>query len=118
MIRSLILITVIFTVYASAATVQCKIENGRIYCTYHLDRSDNQNGKSVEFHWISPTSPKDDRIRHFNIPPLYGSIYDYRFLTGRTEGKWRVKVTDLDTNKSVETTFNIITTDNSMFEED
>jgi len=116
--RKLLILTVIFTVYISAATVQCNIENERIYCTYHLDRSDNQNGKSVEFHWISPLSPKDDRIRHFNIPPRYGSVYDYRFLPGRIKGKWRVKVIDLDTNISVETTFNITTTDDSIFEED
>jgi len=74
MVRLIVLIAVLFTAYLSAATVQCKIENERIYCTYHLDRSDNQNGKSVEFHWISPQSPKDDRIRHFDIPPRYRSI--------------------------------------------
>ncbi|RUM43639.1 MAG: hypothetical protein DSY46_07935 [Hydrogenimonas sp.] len=101
-----------------AADIQCRIENERIYCTYHLDRSDNQHGKSVEFHWISPHSPVDDRIRHFRIPPRYGSVYDYRFLPGRAKGVWRVRVTDLETNATVETTFKITTTDNSMFEED
>jgi len=116
--KLLILVTVIFTVYVSAATVQCKIENERIYCTYHLDRSDNQNGKSVEFYWISPQSPKDDRIRHFDIPPRHGFVYDYRFLPGRINGEWHVKVIDLDTNQSVETTFKINSTDDSMFEED
>jgi hypothetical protein len=116
--RSTVFIAVLFTAYASAATVQCKIENERIYCTYHLDRSDNQNGKSVEFHWISPKSPKDDRIRHFDIPPRYGSVYDYRFLPGRLKGRWRVEVIDLDTNESAETTFDINSTDDSMFEED
>ena len=115
--RLLILMTLIFS-GLSAATVQCKIENERIYCTYHLDRSDNQNGKSVEFHWISPLSPNDDRIRHFQIPPRHGSVYDYRFLPGRAKGKWRVKVIDLDTNESIQTTFEINSTDDSMFEED
>jgi len=118
MVRLTVLIAVLFTAYVSAATVQCKIKNERIYCTYHLDRSDNQNGKSVEFHWISPLSPKDDRISHFDIPPRYGSVYDYRFLPGRVQGKWHVKVIDLDTNESVETIFNINSTDDSMFEED
>jgi len=101
-----------------ASTVQCRIENERIYCTYQLDRSDNQNGKSVEFRWISPLSPKDDRIRHFQIPPRHGSVYDYRFLPGRAKGKWRVIVVDLDTNKSAQTTFEINSTDDSIFEED
>ena len=101
-----------------AANVQCEIENERIYCTYFLDRSDNQNGKEVEFHWISPNSPDDDRIRHFRIPPQHGSVYDYRFLPGRAEGTWRVEVVDLDDNETVSTTFDINTTDDSMFEED
>ena len=101
-----------------AASVQCEIENGRIYCKYFLDRSDNQNGKEVEFHWISPKSPEDDRIRHFRVPPLHGSVYDYRFLPGRMEGRWHVKVKDLETNSTVETFFDINSTDDSLFEED
>jgi len=116
--KLVVLVAVVFTVHLLASTVQCKIENERIYCTYHLDRSDNQNGKSVEFYWISPLSPKDDRIRHFDIPPRHGFVYDYRFLPGRAKGKWRVRVIDLDTNKSTETTFIINSTDNSIFEED
>ncbi len=102
----------------TAADVQCRIENERIYCRYFLDRSDNQNGKEVEFYWISPKSPDDDRVRHFRIPPQHGSVYDYRFLPGRAEGVWRVRVIDLDTNESVETAFDINVTDDSMFEED
>jgi len=103
---------------AWAADVRCRIENERIYCTYFLDRSDNPDGKRVEFHWYSPHSPEDDRIRHFDIPPLYGSVYDYRFLPGRAKGVWRVVVTDLENNESVETTFDINATDDSMFEEE
>jgi hypothetical protein len=98
--------------------IRCKIENERIYCTYLLDRSDNLSGKRVEFRWISPTSPIDDRIRHFDIPPRYGSVYDYRYLPGRAPGKWRVRVTDLDTNETTVTTFEINATDETMFEED
>ncbi len=100
-----------------AANVQCDIENERIYCTYYLDRSDNTDGKEVEFHWISPHSPDDDRIRHFRIPPYYGSVYDYRFLPGRARGIWRVEVIDLETNETVATTFDINSSDDSMFEE-
>jgi len=116
--KSFIPLVLIFATHILASTVQCKVENERIYCTYHLDRSDNQNGKSVEFHWISPLSPKDDRIRHFNVPPRHGFVYDYRFLPGRVKGKWCVKVIELDTNKSAKTTFTINSTDNSIFEED
>jgi len=101
-----------------AAEVQCRIENERIYCTYFLDRSDNPAGKEVEFHWISPHSPEDDRIQIFDIPPRYGSVYDYRFLPGRVKGAWRVQVTDLETNETVSTIFDVNETDDSMFEEE
>ncbi len=104
--------------FAVAANVQCRIENERIYCTYYLDRSDNQNGKEVEFRWISPNAPEDGRVRHFQIPAQHGSVYDYRFLPGRAKGVWRVQVIDLETNETVETTFEIDATDDSMFEED
>ncbi len=116
--KLLIVLPLLFGSMAVAASVQCEIENGRIYCKYFLDRSDNQNGKEVEFHWISPQSPKDDRIRHFRVPPQHGSVYDYRFLPGRTEGRWRVKVIDLDTNETVEAIFDINGTDDSIFEEE
>ncbi len=109
---------ILMYVSADAANVQCRIENERIYCTYFLDRSDNQNGKDVEFYWISPNSPDDDRIRHFRIPPQHGSVYDYRFLPGRAKGTWEVKVIDLDSNQTARTTFDINSTDDSMFEED
>ena len=115
--RFVLFVFVMGALGAMAAKVQCSIENEKIYCIYSLDRSDNQSGKEVEFHWISPHSPTDDRIRHFRIPPLYGSVYDYRFLPGRAKGVWRVIVTDLETNETVETTFDINTTDESMFEE-
>jgi hypothetical protein len=111
-------IFLMWAISLTAAKVQCNIENERIYCTYYLDRSDNQNGKEVEFRWISPATPDDNRIRHFQVPPRHGSVYDYRFLPGRAKGVWRVQVTDLDTNTTVETTFDINTTDNSMFDED
>ena len=88
------------------ADLTCNIEQQKIYCTYFIDRSDNQNGKKVEFHWYSPNA-QDDRIKVFEVPPLYGSIYDYRFLPGRVAGKWRVVARELDTNKSAEATFEL-----------
>ena len=115
--RLIVFVSLFAAMAATAAKVQCEIENEKIYCTYYLDRSDNQFGKEVLFHWFSPNSPEDDRIRHFKIPPLYGSVYDYRFLPGRAKGEWRVIVQDLETNETVETTFDINTTDDSMFED-
>ncbi|WP_457596356.1 hypothetical protein [Hydrogenimonas sp.] len=104
--------------HLAAADVQCRFENEKIVCTYFLDRSDNPAGRSVLFHWVSPRSPEDDRIRHFDIPPRYGSVYDYRFLPGRVRGEWRVVVTDLESNESVETIFDINGSDETLFEEE
>lgn len=117
-VNKIIMVFLLLVWSAFGSSVKCNIENERIYCRYFLDRSDNINGKNVEFHWISPTSPIDDRVRHFQVPARHGSVYDYRFLPGRAEGVWHVKVIDLDTNETVETTFDINATDNSMFEED
>ncbi|WP_456381311.1 hypothetical protein [Hydrogenimonas sp.] len=108
----------LYTFLLFGSDVKCHIENERVYCVYYLARSDNVKGKNVQFHWISPTSREDDRIRHFQIPPYHGSVFDYRFLPGRAKGTWYVVVTDMDTNETVETTFEIDETDDSMFEED
>jgi len=109
-----ILFLLILDIFANE--VKCKIEFERIYCKYFIDRSDNENGKKVIFHWYSP-SGNDDRERTFEVPPYYGSVYDYRYLPGRENGKWRVVVKDLDSNESVETTFIIDETNDEFFEE-
>ena len=98
------------------ADVVCKIEQERIICTYFIDRSDNANGLTVEFHWYSPRG-RDDRIKIFQVPPYHGSVYDYRFLPGREEGRWRVVAKELETNKSAETYFDINCSDEGFFED-
>ncbi len=103
-------------VFAYGNEVRCNIENERIFCRYFIDRSDNSEGKRVEFHWYSP-SGEDDRIRIFEIPPYYGSVYDYRYLPGRESGEWRVVVTDLDSNVTATATFKIEAFDEEFFED-
>ncbi|HIE34677.1 MAG TPA: hypothetical protein EYP79_00570 [Campylobacterales bacterium] len=99
-----------------ANEVKCIMEQERVYCTYFIDRSDNENGKVVVFHWQSPLG-NDDRVRIFNIPPYHGSVYDYRYLPGREKGEWIVVVKELDSNKSVKTSFVIENNDEEFFEE-
>ena len=88
------------------AHVACEQRAERIYCTYYIDRSDNTEGVTVEFHWHSP-SGRDDRIKYFWVPPMHGSVYDYRFVPGRESGTWRVVVREMETNRSAETTFDL-----------
>ncbi len=94
----------------------CKFEQERIVCTYFIDRSDNADGVTVEFHWFSP-SGKDDRVRRFKVPPFYGSVYDYRFLPGREQGRWRVVAMEIETNKSAQTFFDINESDEEFFKD-
>lgn len=116
--RNLFLSALFGLVFCSASEVKCNIESERIYCTYFSDRSDNASGKEIVFEWISPTSPRDDRVRHYELPAYRGSVYDYRFMPGRQKGVWHVRVTDRDTNESVQTTFTIPDQEGSFFDED
>jgi hypothetical protein len=100
---------------ALLAQVACERRMERIYCTYYIDRSDNTKGVDVEFWWHSP-SGRDDRIKVFHVPPLHGSVYDYRFVPGRESGKWRVVVRVHETNSSSKTTFEL-EGDEEFFEE-
>jgi len=112
--KGLILIS-IMSLYLCANSLKCEQKDNTITCTYFTDRSDSPKDIKLKFYWISPKSPKDDRVRYILIPPYYGSAYDYRFLPGRVPGKWRVVVTQMDTNKSTETTFDINETEDEFF---
>ncbi|SMC08656.1 hypothetical protein [Nitratiruptor tergarcus] len=103
MVRKIVLILFPLLIVAD---IVCQQENERITCTYFIQRSDNAHGLTVEFHWYSPKGD-DDRIKRFKVPPFYGSVYDYRFVPGREEGRWRVVVRELETNKSATTFFDL-----------
>ena len=98
-----------------ANSLKCEKKENRVVCTYFSDRSDSDSDVVLKFHWISPKSPLDDRTREINIPPYYGSSYDYRFIPGRIQGHWIVKVTIKDTNESVQTYFDINESDDEFF---
>jgi len=113
--KKLFCIIVVLTSFIYADALKCEKKENRIICTYFSDRSDSDNDIVLKFHWISPKTPNDDRIREINIPPYYGSAYDYRFIPGRVPGHWMVKVTQEDTNKSVTTSFDINESDDEFF---
>ncbi len=109
------LLIFILSSFLQASFLKCEKKENRIICTYFSDRSDSSNDVILKFHWISPKSPLDDRIKEINIPPNYGSAYDYRFIPGRIHGHWTVKVTKKDTNESVQTYFDINESDDEFF---
>lgn len=90
-----------------AGDLKCDIENEAIYCRYFIDRSDDSGVREIVFYWLGPDSPADDREKGILIPPYHGSAYDFRFLEGRKNGKWRVIVKEIESNKTAETTFTL-----------
>ena len=86
----------------TSSKVDCillKDENS-IICKYTHERI-NIN-KTVKFEWYEPDGVVS-RVRVISIPAGHGSVYDYRYIKGRTAGLWRLEVTD--NNVVVKTNF-------------
>ena len=66
-------------------------EENSIICKYVHKRINED--KSVRFEWIEPDG-SITRIKDLIIPAGHGSVYDYRFIQGRTKGIWTFKVID------------------------
>ena len=113
--KRFIFLIFILSLLLQANSLKCEKKDNRIVCTYFSDRSDNDSDIVLKFHWISPKSPIDDRVREVNIPPYYGSAYDYRFIPGRVRGHWIVKVTRKDIRESTQTYFDINESDDEFF---
>ena len=113
--KRVVLVASSLLLFLNANSLKCEKKDNRVVCTYFSDRSDNQKEIKLKFHWISPKSPEDDRTREINIPPYYGSAYDYRFIPGRVPGHWIVKVTPEDSNESVSSSFDLNESDDEFF---
>ena len=113
--KKLICIILILSSFVYGDSLKCEKKETRIICTYFTDRSDSDKDIVLSFHWISPQTPLDDRIREVVIPPYYGSAYDYRFIPGRILGRWIVKVTRQDINSTIKTSFDINSSDDEFF---
>jgi hypothetical protein len=73
--------------------VDCLIleDENSIVCKYIHTRVDFD--KQVLVEWIEPDGTVS-RSREMKIPAMHGSIYDYRYIKGRTLGTWSFRVTD------------------------
>lgn len=73
--------------------VDCLIleDENSIVCKYTHTRVDFDKDILVE--WIEPDGTVS-RSRQMKIPAMHGSIYDYRYIKGRTLGEWSFRVTD------------------------
>lgn len=75
--------------------VDCLVikEENSIICKYISNRTSDDRFINVE--WISPDK-EISRTRKILFPSGHGSVYDFRYLSGREIGEWSFKVTDGD----------------------
>jgi len=93
--KYLILLCTIFLTFAHAEEnkVDCLIleDENSIICKYSHQRISTE--KKVIVKWVEPNGT-ETRRRVMIIPAFHGSVYDYRYIEGRTKGKWHFSVTD------------------------
>ena len=83
-----------------AAEVVCKTiqENiKKIRCKYMDIAQDKE--RVVTFNWTSPDNPADNRTKNQKIPAGHISVYDDRYFSGRSEGKWGIEVVEANQQK-------------------
>ena len=78
------------------------VDEDSIVCKYTHLRADMDHKISIQ--WIEPDGTIT-RQRDMNIPAHHGSVYDYRYIAGRTKGLWTFKV--IDDNQEYKTNFTI-----------
>ena len=73
--------------------VDCIIleDENSVICKYIINRQ--ADDKLVTFSWIEP-SGMVSRTKEVNILAGHGSVYDFRYLKGRTPGIWTLKIND------------------------
>ncbi len=96
--RFLYILVIVFIVNISLnandnAEVDCLIleDENSIICKYIHKRVSYE--KTVIFDWIEPNG-EITRTRELTIPAGHGSVYDFRYIKGRTQGIWTLKVRD------------------------
>lgn len=93
--NKILLVSTLFigSLFAQESIVECLVinEENSIICKYTHERITED--KEVEVHWIDPTGNLS-RERTMVIPSGHGSIYDFRYISGRMLGEWTFKVED------------------------
>lgn len=74
-------------------------EENSIICKYSGER--NIEDKFVHIEWIDPKG-NVSRARKIIIPKGHGSVYDFRYISGRMPGIWTFRVIDAETTFATE----------------
>ncbi|NQY53361.1 MAG: hypothetical protein HRT42_07265 [Campylobacteraceae bacterium] len=72
-------------------------EENSIICKYIHSRKDKD--REVRIEWINPKNIIS-RVRNVIISAGHGSIYDFRYIDGRSKGTWTFRVIDNKTTTS------------------
>lgn len=104
--KYLVLLCTVFLTFVNANDnkVDCIIleDENSIICKYSHERISSE--KNITVKWIEPDGTIT-RERDMIIPAFHGSVYDYRYVKGRTPGVWSFKV--IDDEDEFTTSFNI-----------
>ena len=104
----LTLLSFVFFTFANANNIKVGVDciiledEDSIICKYTHIRINHDQTVTVQ--WIEPDN-QITRTREITIPAHHGSIYDYRYIQGRTKGIWTFKV--IDDDKEYKTNFTI-----------
>jgi hypothetical protein len=105
-LKYIMLLCTIFLTFLQAdeEKVDCLIleDENSIICKYSQDRISLE--KNITVQWIEPDG-FISRTRGMLIPAFHASVYDYRYVQGRTKGIWTFKV--IDNKEEYTTTFTI-----------
>lgn len=90
-----LLVTTLTAAEVVCTTIQANIK--KIRCKYMALAQEVP--RDVTFNWTSPDNPADNRTKTHTIPAGHVSVYDDRYFSGRSEGRWRIEVVEKDNTK-------------------
>lgn len=90
-----LLVTTLTAAEVVCTTVQANIK--KIRCKYMAIAQEVP--REVTFNWTSPDNPADNRSKTHKIPAGHVSVYDDRYFSGRSEGRWSIDVVETDRSK-------------------
>ena len=103
--KILLFVTLTFSSLSAAEviceTVQSSIK--KIRCKYMA--LSQEAPRKVTFNWVSPDNVGDNRSRTHTVGPGHISVFDFRYFSGRSEGKWTITVVEENNKNSVSTEY-------------
>jgi hypothetical protein len=94
MIKKMLLTLLILGSYLYAEDgVDCLVNKSKNSITCKYTQSTIKEDRKITMDWVEPSGVVS-RHKVLSIPANHISVYDYRYLNGRTTGEWTIKVTD------------------------